>query len=55
VARSLVLEVLLEQTPQLLALDVGRILDIDISALGNDICSGIRTLGAVPAGRLFRA
>ena len=43
------LEVVLNDAPQLLALAVGGVLDLEVATLGDDLLSGIRTLGVPPS------
>lgn len=43
------LEVLLEDTPELLGLSVRRVLDLQVSTLGHDLLSSEGTLGVPPS------
>lgn len=43
------LEVALEDLPELLALDIGRIVDLQVSTLCDDLLGGVGALGVSPA------
>ena len=46
------LKVALQDLPQLLALSIGRVVDLQVSPLGHNLISSERTLGVSPSGVL---